>query len=210
MDVTWPTTQIAITSSVLGPSALAEGEPAGVSLTQIVLLALAIISLTMLMLSTRRRLMKNRRMPQTSIRERYAELHEKNEAARGMEQAMLQLDQLSRQIHGRLDTKLARIEGLIRDADKRIDALSRLTPAPDGVRKLEITLDEERPRDDHVPPGDGRHAAIHRLADQGLEPVDIAERTGKTTGEIELILALRKTISNAPPSVRTAPAEARS
>ena len=210
MDVTWPTNQIMLAANAAWRSALAAGEPAGITLTQVVLLALAIVSLTMLMLSTRRRLMKSRQMPRTSIRERYVGLREKNEATCGMEQAMLQLDQLSRQIHGRLDTKLARLEAVIRDADRRIDALSRLAPAAEGSRRLEITLDEERPRDDRVPEGDVRHSAVYRLADQGLATVDIAEHTGRTTGEVELILALRKTISTIPPSGTAAPARARS
>jgi len=200
MDVTWPTTQLNHTFGALAPQVLAAAKTSGMTLTQFVLLVLAIGSLTLLMLSTRRRQRQKRHMPDTSIRERYAELKETNEATRGIEQAMLQLDQLSRQIHGRLDTKLAHLEALIRDADERIDALSRHSQVVEGKRALEITLDEERPEASLAPQSAGRHAVVHRLADEGLSPVDIAERTGRTTGEIELILALRKTVGMAPAS----------
>jgi hypothetical protein len=39
---------------------------------------------------------------------------------------------------------------------------------------------------------DDRHAAIYRLADGGLSPAQIGQEVGKTTGEVELILALRR------------------
>ena len=41
--------------------------------------------------------------------------------------------------------------------------------------------------------GDKRHDAIYRMSAGAMTAVDIARDTGKTTGEIELILALRKT-----------------
>ncbi len=107
---------------------------------------------------------------------------------------MLELDQLSRQVHGRLDTKLVRLDTLIRDADQRIEKLSRLEGASGGGAVLELTLDEEVPPDPgaaatHV--DDGQHGSIYELADDGLSPVDIARRVGRPTGEVELILSLR-------------------
>jgi hypothetical protein len=38
---------------------------------------------------------------------------------------------------------------------------------------------------------DPRHAEVYRLADQGQTPQQIAQRLGRPSGEIELILALR-------------------
>ena len=118
---------------------------------------------------------------------------------------MLELDQLARQIHGRLDTKLAQLETVIRDADDRIDRLSRLTKAAESGHALDITLESEEPHEhpleqeeprEHANETsenkDDRHATVYRLADGGLAPVDIAQETGQTAGEIELILALRK------------------
>ena len=109
---------------------------------------------------------------------------------------MLELDQLSRQIHGRIDTKLARLDALMRDADIRIERLSELIRAAKDGPANEITLANENPHAVHPAKSDvesDRHADIYRLADGGQPPARIAEKVGKTTGEIELILALRRT-----------------
>ena len=105
---------------------------------------------------------------------------------------MLELDELSRQIHGRLDLKLARLEALIRDADARIERLTTSNRTGEARSTFEVTVGAEV---DQVPtPGDTeRHAEIHRLADRGLSAIEIAESVGKAPGVVELVLALRKT-----------------
>ena len=37
-----------------------------------------------------------------------------------------------------------------------------------------------------------KHQEIYNLAEQGLEPLEIVRQTGKTLGEVQVILALRK------------------
>ncbi|RME40044.1 MAG: hypothetical protein D6788_04190 [Planctomycetota bacterium] len=124
------------------------------------------------------------------------------EVQRSLEQTMLELDELSRQIHGRIDTKLARLESLLRDADVRIEKLSRVTPEPETPSpRLEVVLDEENPLDEHAaragrrrsaPPPSEKHRRVEALAEEGLDPPAIARRSGIPIGEVELILALRK------------------
>lgn len=170
-----------------------------VDAVQMVMLVLAVGALAIVMLSTRRRIRESQRLSPTAARRRYAELQEEVKASRGLEQVMLELDQLSRQIHGRIDTKLARLEAVIRDADQRIDTLSRLIRTMQGESAQEFTLDRESPdearsaRSDIV---DDRHAPIYELAEGGKSPVEIARRVGKTTGEVELILALKRASEN--------------
>ena len=153
---------------------------AGFSAGQIALLVLGILGLTIVLKSTYRRVNKSRRQPRSTARQLYADLQKKSEVKRDVEDVMLELDQLARQIHGRIDTKFAKLEAVIRDADERIDKLSRLTRAAKGSPAVTDVKD-------------GPHAAIYRFADGGLSAPDIAQRVGKTAGEVELILALRKT-----------------
>ncbi len=125
---------------------------------------------------------------------------------------MLELDQLSRQIHGRIDTKLARLEAVIRDADQRIDRLSRLIRTTQGESAQEFTLDREGPDEAHSARSDivdDRHAPIYELADSGKSPVEIAREVGQTTGEVELILALKRAAENksSQPAGRVMPPE---
>jgi hypothetical protein len=167
----------------------------GMSAVQIAMLALAVACLTMLMLSTRRKLRERQVQPQGTARQRYAELEQKAKAKRDLEEVMLELDELSRQVHGRLDTKFAKLEAVIRDADRRIDQLTRLLRASSGGPACDITLRPEDPMEQAPEPAskDDPHAAIHRLADAGWTAPQIADETGKPVGEIELILALRRT-----------------
>jgi hypothetical protein len=116
-------------------------------------------------------------------------------ATRDLERAMLELDQLARQLHGRLDTKIARLEALLREADQRLARLEPTRPvvAP-PVPRVDVTL-EAQPPDPPAAPAEAielRHDAVCQLADEGLAPPDIAQRVGRPSGEVELILALRK------------------
>lgn len=183
---------------------------AGLSSTQAVLLAMALVGLTIVMLSTRKRIAKSRQPPGASMRRRYEQAQERNKAGRDIETVMVELDQLARQVHGRLDTRFAKLEMIIRDADERIENLSRLVRAAQGSPTLDLTLEEAVP---DPPPleekdiDDERHAPIYRLADSGLAAAEIALEVDRTTGEIELILSLRRTRrqANRPAADETSP-----
>ena len=167
---------------------------------QLVMLVLAIGGITLVMLSTYRRSRRSRLTRVEGVRERYKELDSSVGATRDVEKAMVELEQLARQIYGRIDTRFAKLEMIIRDADERIAKLSRLAhtsaESSAGGSALDVTLELQNPdvrnsRSDLS--GDKRHDAIYRMSDGAMSAVDIARDTGKTTGEIELILALRKT-----------------
>lgn len=165
-----------------------------VSVGQLVILVAAVVGLTILMRATARRVRASKQVSATPPKERYAEYQEASRAVRSVGQVMLELDQLSREVHGRLDTKLVRLETVIRDADERIERLSRLTEVGEARPRLEITLDEESPQAPENPGGgtrDSRHGRIFELADGGLTTVEVAREVGQTPGEIELILSLR-------------------
>ena len=115
------------------------------STSQIVMLALAVAGLTVILLSTRRKIVDRQREPRATARDRYASLEQETATRRNVEDVMLELDQLSRQIHGRIDTRLAKLEAIIRDADERIDRLSRLVRVADRDAACDVTLDAESP-----------------------------------------------------------------
>lgn len=187
----------AYVAHVLEP--LAASAPSG-----LVILGMAIIGIALIMRSTRRRWVQSRPVRQVSVRERYEKLSAQNHASQDAERVMTELDELSRQIHGRIDAKIAVLEAVIRDADDRIDMLSRITRQADGQPGLDVTLgtadplafDAGVPHDavDAEPDGspDATNAQICSLADGGLSVEEIAERLSRPTGEVELILSLRK------------------
>ncbi len=195
MDVTIP-----LTSSNAASAGLAASFGANpVSTSQLIMLALAVGGLTILMISTYRRLRVRRTAPRTSAREMYADLQRESAVRHDVERVMLELDQLARQIHGRIDTRFAKLETVIRDADERIEKLSRLARTVGTGDALDVTVSEDdgaaSPPTEEVP--DERHALVYRLADGGLPIADIAREAERTTGEVELILALRRAKSEA-------------
>lgn len=190
-----------------------------ISSSEVVLGGLAVAALTILMLTTRRRVANSRTSSSDSVRERYARLSEHKAAMSDVESVMLDLDQLARDVHGRLDTRIARLEAVIRDADQRIDALSRLAPSAEGRPRLDVLLDDsveqvdgdtaavaekEKPGEhaERIRSSNAEHReAVYRLADGGFSAAAIAKEVDQAIGEVELILNLRAATTE--PSVST-------
>lgn len=149
-------------------------------------LALAVIIVTYLMMSARRRHQRrdvdqdedvplHREPPR-------ARTGEQESLRRDLESLLVELQELSRQISAQIDVKFAKLETVIKDADRRIATLTRLTKEGDG---------KASPSDEKPAHGAG-HDVVYELADAGQNPVEIARKLGKTPGEVELILNLRR------------------
>ncbi len=96
---------------------------------------------------------------------------------KSMEELQIKLMEFGRDVEGRLDTRIRTLSELIREADERIARLEEMK----GVRN--------RASGDELPQ---LHREVHRLADEGLDNIEIARRTSTTPGEVELILGLRR------------------
>jgi hypothetical protein len=116
---------------------------------------------------------------------------------REMGNLLVELSEMSRQMTGQLDTRAAKLEALLREADEKIALLRSMSAGggPQGVlieaKLLEADAVMMRGPDDPVAPVDPRHAEVYGLADEGQSAQDIARQTGRPRGEVELILALR-------------------
>lgn len=126
---------------------------------------------------------------------------------RQMENLLVELSEMSRQISAQLDTRSTKLELIIKDADERIARLEALNrqgpPRPDFTMPPEprtpagplVSPDPiAAARADDVSPSpsiDPAHAEVYRRADEGANAHDIAQELGRPSGEIELILALR-------------------
>jgi hypothetical protein len=172
----------------------------------LLLLGGAILAVALVMMGTRNR-MRNRNAATALAREPIADVRQRQAAREDMQELMVQLEELSRRIGAQIDTRFQKLETVIADADDRIARLEAAVRAARGVPALDITVgDENVPRDaqpDRRPLGgtkpagpppdaDPQRSRIHRLADEGKTPVEIARLTGVKPGEVELILALRE------------------
>jgi hypothetical protein len=109
-----------------------------------------------------------------------------------------------------LDTRAARLELLIQEADGRLAALkANGSPHPvSAPAPAEQPIIAKAPPAEPAPveppaaeplapqppaetPPDPRHADIYSMADQGRSPHEIARLLNRPNGEVELILALR-------------------
>jgi len=162
---------------------------------QIVLLLLALTGLFLVIYSTVRHGRRRGNSESHALQGRYADLRRDAQNRRELEEVMRQLDLLAQRIDGRLDARMARLESLIRTADQRIETLAGVARGSNGTSSLDITLDEgtatlEPPREpvsEH-----GAHTDVIRLAEEGKSIAIIAAETGRTAGEVELILSLRR------------------
>jgi len=99
-----------------------------------------------------------------------------------LESLVVELEELARKINAQIDTRFAKLEAVIRDADRRIAVLERLTRQAEQASRS--------PRE-QAPPDNAQHEVVYKLADDGKTPIEIARQLGRTPGEIELILNLR-------------------
>lgn len=155
---------------------------AGDQAQQLVPIFLATVAVVFMMLSLRRRQQQQRQRPSRPIAPQ-PQAQVSPDLYRDLDELIVELQELSRRISAEIDTRFAKLETAIRDADRRIAVLHRLNrgqgapaAAPDAGPAAEA---------------DSRHAVVYELSDAGFSPVEIARELGKTPGEVELILNLR-------------------
>lgn len=108
----------------------------------------------------------------------------KEKLRRDLEMLLGELQDLSRRIGAEIDTRFAKLEAALRDADRRIAVLTRLSRPGDQPAPAEHAGESQDQ--------DVRYAVVYELADAGFSAVQIAKDLGKTPGEVELILNLRR------------------
>lgn len=212
-------------------------------------LALVVVTITLLIWSLRRKQSNRPRSPErpSPVRESAPKLGQER-IKRDMEDLLVELQELSRKISAEIETRFAKLEAAIQDADRRIAVLNRLNrelnenssgsgsgsdsqqtkrsgqtgktskkkkpsratrsnskstdsgdskPRASSARsddgKSEDRKSEDRKSESTGTVNlDSRNDVIYELADAGLTPVEIARDLGRTPGEVELILNLRR------------------
>ena len=148
-------------------------------------LVAVLIAIVLLMSSLRRRLKRRRNEPErdSAVREPPQATASKDRLRRDLESLIVELQELSRRISAEIDTRFAKLEAAMQHADQRIAVLNRLARG-----ETEQAGETAAKGDDHAM----RHAVVYELADAGMSPVEIAKEIGRTPGEIEVILNLRR------------------
>jgi hypothetical protein len=130
----------------------------------------------------------------------FGSLAQQRSVERQMQNLLVELSEMTRQMNAQLDTRAAKLEVLLKQADERIAALQRLNGSSSNGPQAtsseppvqDLTATYEPPPVERAPlPLDPRHEEIYALADQGHGAKEIATRLNRPSGEVELILALR-------------------
>jgi hypothetical protein len=129
----------------------------------------------------------------------FSSLSSQRAVERQMQGLLVELSEMARQISAQLDTRSAKLELLIKEADQKILELkevqrSTVLSSSAAATALYTPINAaDTATTSPVPdaPPDPRHADVYALADQGRSPSQIGTALGRPSGEIELILALR-------------------
>ena len=192
------------------------GEGSKGTLIMIVWVVAIIVISAFLLYRTMSRVRKGQRKVGLPARERVAmDLPQARDVHHQIGELMAELAELSRQINGQIDTRVAKLEIVQRDADERIvllESLLRQTtsgvrePLPQNTIKLHrksvtnslISGKVASPPSNSLPEGNYSvepsqdTQIVLKLALQGKSPLAIAQEIQRPLGEIELILAINK------------------
>ncbi len=127
----------------------------------------------------------------------FGSLAQQRSVERQMQNVLVELSEMARQITAQLDSRASKLDVLIREADQRIAAMKSqpvvsqqfLSQNPPQNPQAGAPFMAESTDQPMIDP---RHALVYALADQGRSPKDIAQELNRPSGEIELILALRR------------------
>ena len=113
-----------------------------------------------------------------------------------MQNLLVELAEMSRQITAQIDTRAAKLEALIHEADARIAELKTAGISSGGSSFQTIQPASYPASTSHSASGaieqpGSHHSDVYALADQGRDAYEIAAQLGRPRGEVELILALR-------------------
>ncbi|HEX3357589.1 MAG TPA: hypothetical protein VHS31_11520, partial [Tepidisphaeraceae bacterium] len=122
----------------------------------------------------------------------FSSLAQQRTVERQMQNLLVDLSEMARQMNAQIDTRAAKLEQLIKEADQRIALLGKQSGSSNGSHIEPPAMPAPAASAPEIPmPVDPRHAEVYSLADLGQDAKEIAARLNRPSGEVELILALR-------------------
>ncbi len=153
-------------------------------------LTVGALCLVMLSVAWWRRCRERRVTIREVTRGQTAHLREERELRQAMEALLAQLEDVSRRINAQTDTRIAKLEALLREADARTGGPPDSTSSRDvALKTASVAASRVAPAPERRPQ---RFARVYELADSGTAPLAIADTLQVPVGEVELILNLRK------------------
>ncbi|MCP4590428.1 MAG: hypothetical protein GY842_06780 [bacterium] len=171
-------------------SLIATAGQGGISNNQLLLIIVAVGVTVSMMVTARRRRSRDANSPRAYAREQLTRLREEAGIKDDLAAVLAQVQEVTRQFSAQLDTRFMKLERAIQDADTRLAEFARLAEGPCAPSVDAPAQPNEPSRTDL--PDDSVRAAVCQLADAGHSPQEISAQTGRSFGEIELVLGLRR------------------
>jgi ATP/maltotriose-dependent transcriptional regulator MalT len=123
-------------------------------------------------------------------------LAQQRSVERQMQNLLVELSEMARQITAQLDTRSQKLQMLIEEADRKITELGQSVNNPPAPLAPEVRSFADIARNDveaarKPEPMSSQHLQVYTLADQGRSAQEISRELNRPRGEVELILALR-------------------
>ena len=198
-----------------------EGSPSGFDpfLKSAVWLGLIAVVVWIMLRSTHKRIAKNEARKNLTVKQRVAEARQGSVIVDRVTELMSELADMSRQVNGELDTRTAKLEILLDEADRKIAMLQSglgegdsYVPSAESSASADSSVDlADNSRADDWPVNSSEvdspsadstaedvaadldspeHQQIRDLAGEGFSAQEIARKVDRPVGEVELILAL--------------------
>lgn len=116
--------------------------------------------------------------------ERIEEIRQRADTNSTTHQAMADATALAQRLGAHLDNKAEQLEQLLEQAERTIQRLERAQAA-----HAKKGADPDDSESSDVDPATRQ---IYALADQGLDPIEIAQKLDQHLGKVQLVLALRR------------------
>ena len=193
--------------------------PTGLQLTDIAWLAAVVVVAYIMLRTTWKRIAKSRKHNEMPVRQRVSQnIRSQTAISDQLHELMAALADLSRQINGQIDTRLAKLEILLKQADQKIAQLENSAGdkednpdqlsadnAQDSIKNIaekfqhfqpNLTPDQQNNTNTNDTPPlpepqlSEESQNILDMSKKGMSKLAIAKKLNRPIGEIELILAL--------------------
>lgn len=163
--------------------------PSSVLPTALAIVGFVAIGWTMLR-SAKKRARARRTSESEDPRERISRLRESAQK-RSSDTYQAEAAELTRHLSAQLDAKCEALEQLIAQADERLARLDAALGDQRSEAKGSGKVDAS-PQIASADDGDVTRREVFRLADDGLDPLEIAQKLRQPIGQVRLMLALRR------------------
>lgn len=105
---------------------------------------------------------------------------------------MADAEEVTRRLAAIMENKAARLEVLLERAEKQAEALEAAVRRAEGAGGVGPGAGGGEAEPPAALAMDPVHRRVYELADRGMRPVEIARELERPTGQVELILSLRR------------------